>query len=122
MKILDCLIIEDAPEFATALTSQIKKLVLANISLCESFDAALETLRTKKFDLIFLDIRLGEQSGLDLLKIFTNLPPVIVLSNYSEYAQETYDMDVVADYVLKPCTDLRLLKAINRAMILIYSI
>jgi DNA-binding LytR/AlgR family response regulator len=62
---------------------------------------------------MFLDINMPEITGLDFLKTLPDPPYVIITTAYREYAIEGYDLDIV-DYLLKPISFERFLKAINR--------
>lgn len=83
---------------------------------CSTVGEAMGLLAGEKIDLIFLDVNLGSGSGLSLLKTGADLPPVIVISAYTEYALECYEIGKVVDYLLKPYTYERLLVAVNRAV------
>ncbi|MCT4591224.1 MAG: LytTR family DNA-binding domain-containing protein [Carboxylicivirga sp.] len=73
---------------------------------------AKEVLKSdRSVDLIFLDIQMPNETGIDFLKNNTIQPKVIFTTAYSEYALESYDLDV-ADYLLKPITEERFNKAI----------
>lgn len=109
-----CLIIDDEP-LAT-------KLIRAHLSRLDSFEVAgecrnalkaIDFLRKEKIDLMFLDINMPEITGLDFLKTIPNPPYVIITTAYREYALEGYDLDVI-DFLLKPISFERFLKAINR--------
>lgn len=118
MKTINCLIIDDNSESINQLSLQLKKLIFANITSCTTYDEALEILRkNKQYDIIFLDMQLQDKSGLDLIGAFPKLPPVIIITAFTHYAHQSYDEDIIVDYLLKPCTDIRLLRAINRALI-----
>lgn len=118
MKTINCLIIDDTSESIEQLSNQLKKLIFANITSCTTYDEAFEILRkSSKYDIIFLDMHLQDKLGLHLVEAFPKLPPVIVISAYTHYAQESFDEDIIVDYLLKPCSDLRLLRAINRALV-----
>jgi DNA-binding LytR/AlgR family response regulator len=74
----------------------------------------LEVLQKNSVDLLFLDIQMPEITGITLLKILQKKPLVILTTAYSEYAIESYELDVV-DYLLKPITFDRFLKAVDKA-------
>lgn len=77
---------------------------------------ALEFFRTGKADLIFLDINMPKLSGFELLKSLANPPKVIVTSAHQEFALEGYELDI-ADYLLKPFSLDRFIKAINKVTV-----
>lgn len=111
---MTCIIIEDQPP-----AQRILKKFIADIGTLElkaTFsDAlkALEFLKSNKVDLIFLDVHLPKISGLDFLKILPNPPHIILTTAFSDYALESYDFNVV-DYLLKPFSFQRFLKAVSK--------
>lgn len=112
---ITCLIVEDEPLARNLLTDYVKKVPsLELIDVCASPLAALEVLKQKSVDLLFLDIQMPEITGITLLKILQKKPLVILTTAYSEYALESYDFDVV-DYLLKPITLERFLRAVDKA-------
>lgn len=115
MNTLKILIVEDSQEVALQLSNLLSKLLLTEISFAYTFYEAVRMIREKNYDIIFLDMLLDTKLGTDLLSIHPNLPPVIVLSAYPDYALKTYEFDSVVDYLQKPVEEIRLLKAINRA-------
>lgn len=91
--------------------------LLPNMKLAEQcYDAieALDFLRNHKVDLIFLDLNMPKLKGFDFLKTLPNSPKVIVTTAYKEYALEGYELNII-DYLLKPFSFERFLKAINKA-------
>ena len=75
---------------------------------------ALEFLKTNSVDLLFVDVKMPDISGMDFLKSLSKAPLVIFTTAYQEYALESYDFQTV-DYLLKPFDFGRFLKAVNKA-------
>jgi two-component system, LytTR family, response regulator len=110
-----CLIVEDEPLARNLLTEYVKKVPFLNlVQACSNPMEALEVLRTNPVDILFLDIQMPEITGITFLKILQKKPLVILTTAYSEYALESYELDVV-DYLLKPVTFDRFLKAVDKA-------
>jgi DNA-binding LytR/AlgR family response regulator len=109
-----CLIIDDEPLAIKLIRTHLSKLDSFEIAgECKNALKAVEFLKNEKVDLMFLDINMPEITGLDFLKTLSNPPYVIITTAYREYAIEGYDLDVV-DFLLKPISFERFLKAINR--------
>jgi DNA-binding LytR/AlgR family response regulator len=92
--------------------------LLPNMELQQHcYDAleALQYLNANKVDLIFLDLNMPKLKGFDFLKTFSAPPKVIVTTAYSEFALQGYELNVV-DYLLKPFSFERFLKAVNKAI------
>ena len=92
--------------------------MLPNMELKRScYDAieAMDYLRSNTVDLIFLDLNMPKLKGFDFLKTLQNPPKVIVTTAYSEHALEGYELNVV-DYLLKPFSFERFIKAVNKAI------
>ncbi|MET0645736.1 MAG: LytTR family DNA-binding domain-containing protein [Pyrinomonadaceae bacterium] len=111
---INCIIVEDEP-LALERTKEYA-LRLPFLSLLATFDDALDALtflQTNKVDLIFLDINLGEVSGIQLLETSAIDSQVILTTAYQEYALKGFDLKV-ADYLLKPFTFERFVQAVER--------
>ena len=78
-----------------------------------AFEAA-DFLHKQKIDLIFLDIKMPDISGIDFLRSIPNPPMVIFTTAYSEHAVQSFELDAI-DYLLKPFSLTRFLKACNKA-------
>ena len=78
-----------------------------------AFEAA-SYLQKNKIDLIFLDIKMPDISGIEFLKSISNPPMVIFTTAYSEHAVQSFELDAI-DYLLKPFSLARFLKASNKA-------
>jgi two-component system, LytTR family, response regulator len=112
---LKCLIVEDEPLARNLMIEYVKKVsYLQLVDACSNPLAALEVLRNNEIDILFLDIQMPEITGITLLKTLKKKPLVILTTAYSEYAIESYELDVV-DYLLKPITFDRFLKAVDKA-------
>lgn len=109
-----CLIVDDEPLARSLLKDYVSKVSsLKLVEVCSSPVAAMEILQSQPVDLLFLDIQMPEITGLSLLKIMKKKPLVVLTTAYSEYALESYELDVV-DYLLKPITFTRFLQAIDK--------
>ncbi len=111
---LTCLVVDDEPLARKLLVDYITKIPsLTLVGTCTNPLEAREILLTKKIDLLFLDIQMPEITGISFLRSLKKHPMVILTTAYSEYALEGYELDVV-DYLLKPITFERFLKAIDK--------
>src|SRR5215211_3188030 len=111
---INCIIVEDEP-LALERTKEYA-LRLPCLNLSATFDDALDALaflQTDEVDLIFLDINLGEVSGIQLLETSAITSQVILTTAYPEYALKGFDLKV-ADYLLKPFTFERFVQAVDR--------
>jgi DNA-binding LytR/AlgR family response regulator len=111
---INCIIVEDEPLALERTKEYVLKLPFLNLRA--TFDNALDALvflKTNKVDLIFLDINLGEMSGIQLLETSAVKSQVILTTAYQEYALKGFDLKV-ADYLLKPFTFERFVQAVER--------
>jgi DNA-binding LytR/AlgR family response regulator len=111
---MNCIIIEDQPPAQRILKKYVKDYGALNLKGCFS-DAiqAMEFLKSEEVDLIFLDIHLPKISGFDFLKAMPKLPHIILTTAFPDYALESYEFNVV-DYLLKPFSFERFVKAISK--------
>jgi DNA-binding LytR/AlgR family response regulator len=111
---ITCIIIEDEKPAQEVLRSFIAKAEW--ITLGAVFGDAIEAidyLKKNDVDMIFLDIQIPGITGIDFLKILKNPPQIIITTAYSDYAIEAFELDV-RDYLMKPFSFDRFLKAVNR--------
>lgn len=80
---------------------------------CETAIEAANVLRKAHVDVLLLDVEMPQMSGLELIASLKDPPRVILVSGREAYALEAFEADVV-DYLLKPVTYARFLKAIER--------
>jgi len=109
-----CLIVDDEPLARKLLQGHAGQMdTLELVGECSNAIKASELLRTTEVDLLFLDIKMPQITGIDFLKMLRNPPSVIFTTAYREYALEGFELDVI-DYLLKPVTFDRFFKAIEK--------
>ncbi len=113
---ITCIVVEDEPLAMERTTGYIQKIPA--LELLGSFDNAMDAyhfIQQHKVQLIFLDINLGELSGIQLLESTTINSQVIITTAYPEYALKGYDLNVT-DYLLKPFLFDRFLQAVDKVI------
>lgn len=114
---INCIIIEDEPLALERTKNYVLKVPFLNLhSTFDNGMDALVFLKSSHVDLIFLDINMGEFSGIQLLESANIKSEVIITTAYNEYALKGYDLNVT-DYLLKPFTFERFLQAVDKAEI-----
>lgn len=109
-----CIIVDDEPLAIEVIENHLSKISgFEIVKKCSSAIEAFEVLKTKKIDLMFLDIQMPELTGIEFLRTTSNPPKVIFTTAHRKYALEGYELDVV-DYLLKPISFERFFKAINK--------
>jgi len=112
---LNCLIIDDEPIARKGLEEYVDEIdFLQRVASCETAVKASNYLNDQKIDLIYLDIHMPKLSGIDFLKTLKHPPLTILTTAYPNYALEGYSLDII-DYLLKPITFDRFLKASHKA-------
>lgn len=109
-----CIVIDDEQPARKLIEMHLSGL--KDFELVGSFDNPLDAfsfLQKNTIDLIFLDIQMPQISGIDLIKSIKNCPGVILTTAFREYAVEAFELDVV-DYLVKPITYERFIKAISK--------
>ncbi|WBO83354.1 LytR/AlgR family response regulator transcription factor [Hymenobacter yonginensis] len=113
---LRCLVIDDDPLSIQIVENCIASTgFLTSAGSCTSAVQAAEVLRTQSVDLLFLDVEMPLMSGIDLLRTLQNPPLVVLITSSQQYAVEAFEHDVV-DYLVKPISYARFLKASQRAL------
>jgi DNA-binding LytR/AlgR family response regulator len=112
---ITCIIVDDEPLAREGLERLVKEAgFLDLVALCGSAMEANRILSSEKIDLMFLDIQMPRMLGTDFLRSLEIKPQVIITSAYTDFALEGFELNVL-DYLLKPITPDRFLKAVNRA-------
>jgi len=109
-----CIIIDDEPIAIKVIQEHLDKfdqIVCVN-GFTKAIDA-IEVLNTENIDLLFLDINMPGISGIEFLKSLSNPPKVIFTTAYRNFAVDAFDLDAL-DYLVKPISFERFLKAINK--------
>lgn len=113
--ILKVLIADDEPIARDILTDYVSKApMLELVATCSNALEVFAELNKQKVDLLLLDINMPEITGMDLLRSLKEPPMVIFTTAYSEYAIESYELNAV-DYLLKPISFDRFMKAVSKA-------
>lgn len=111
---LKFIVVDDEPlahEIIEEFCSMIPHIQLAHH--CYNAMEAMQYLNNNSVDFMFLDINMPKLRGLDFLKTLTNPPKTIITTAYKEHALEGFELNVV-DYLLKPFSFDRLVKAVNK--------
>lgn len=114
---MNCLILDDEPLALELLEDYISRVpFLHMVAKCSSAVEAMEILKKKEVHLLFLDIRMPDIDGIQLLKnfSFTIRPLIVFTTAYDEYAIEGFNLDVL-DYLVKPIPYERFLKTCIKA-------
>jgi DNA-binding LytR/AlgR family response regulator len=111
---LKCLIVDDEPLAIEIIETYLSRFPNVKIEgKCSNAIKALELLRTKKIDLMFLDIQMPQITGTDFLKSLYNPPKVIFTTAYRDYALDGFELNAI-DYLLKPISFERFIKAMDK--------
>jgi two-component system, LytTR family, response regulator len=112
--VINCIIIDDEPLALQLLEDFVNKTPY--LTLAGKFDEplqALPLLRSMKVDLLLLDIKMPDISGIDFFKSLATKPEVIFTTAYSEFALDGFELKAI-DYLLKPISFEKFLSACNR--------
>ncbi len=114
-----CVITDDEPIARKGLQRYVEKISsLELVATCEDALSLNAFLKNNEVDLLFLDIEMPYLNGIEFLQSITNPPKVIFTTAYEKYAIKGYELEVL-DYLLKPISFDRFLKAVNKAEIIL---
>lgn len=113
---LKCLIVDDEAIAIEGIVDYARKLdFLEVVETCSSALEAIDVLKSREIDVMFLDINMPHLSGLDFLEALDKSPLTILCTAYSEYALDGFRLNVV-DYLLKPYTFQQFFRAVQKAL------
>lgn len=112
---MNCIIIDDE-EMARMIITQFAES-LSEIKVVNTFSNALEAIKylnQHEVDLIFLDIHMPNFSGFDFIQTIKNPPRIILVTSDAEFAIEAFEYECIIDYLVKPITEARFLKTLQK--------
>lgn len=113
---LNVLIVDDEPLALDVLETYIGQMPeLKLVRRCTNALEANEVLNSESIDLMFIDIQMPQITGIDFVKNLTDPPMVVFTTAYPNYAIQGFDLNAL-DYLLKPISMERFMKAVNRAV------
>jgi two-component system, LytTR family, response regulator len=113
---LKCIVIDDEPLAREGIADYVRQV--NTLQLCGVFSDAIEAtnfLASEKVDLIFLDIEMPKLNGIAFIQSLRNPPLIIFTTAYPHHALKGFELDVL-DYLVKPISFERFLKATNKAL------
>jgi len=121
-KKINCLAVDDEPPALLVIEKYVTSIPsLQLVGKCSNAVDALNVFQSNQIDLIFLDIQMPYILGTDFMRTLSNPPKVIFTTAFRKYAVDGFELDAV-DYLLKPISFERFLKAINKVMKLNFSV
>lgn len=114
ISLLKAIIMDDEPLAHNVILHHLKEHCDVDVvTQCYNATQALTYLAQHEVDLLFVDIQMPELDGINMLKILSNRPYVIIVSAFQEYAIQGFELDVV-DYLMKPVSSVRLSQALDK--------
>jgi DNA-binding LytR/AlgR family response regulator len=114
LKKINCIVADDESLARDIIKRHIKHLERLNIvAECANGLEVFTAIKNTQADLLFLDIQMPHLTGIDLLRTLKNPPAVIITTAFPEFALEGYELNVM-DYLLKPISFERFLKAVDK--------
>jgi DNA-binding LytR/AlgR family response regulator len=112
---VNVLIVDDEFHARKLLADYVSKIPFLHLATtCPNVFEAMDVMQRERIDLLILDIRMPGMTGVEFARSLNRSPVIIFSSAYSEYAVESYELEV-ADYLLKPVEFPRFLQAVYKA-------
>ncbi len=113
---LTAIAIDDEPRALEVVEMHASRVPFLDLkaTFTDAFEA-IPYLQQNKIDLLFLDIKMPDISGIEFIHILQKVPMVVFTTAYSEYAVKGFELDAI-DYLLKPFSLARFTKACNKAL------
>lgn len=111
---IKCLIIDDEPLAIKIIKKHLESF--EDFEVTHTFNNPIEAfnmLAQEPIDLVFLDINMPRLNGIEFIRNLSTSPYIIITTAYREYAVESFELDVL-DYLVKPISLKRLMKALNK--------
>ncbi|OOQ60812.1 LytR/AlgR family response regulator transcription factor [Mucilaginibacter pedocola] len=110
----NCIVVDDEPLARQLLEGYIAQTPGLNcVAVCQSAIEAFSVLHEQQVDVMFLDIQMPGITGVNFLRSLKNAPKVIFTTAYADYAVDAFELEAV-DYLLKPITFERFIKAVQK--------
>jgi len=112
---IKCIITDDEPFARKGLQGYVEQIDFLELKgVCENAVELNSLLKKEPVDLLFLDIEMPYVTGIDFLKNITAPPKVVFTTAYEKYALQGFELEVL-DYLLKPISFERFMRAANKA-------
>jgi two-component system, LytTR family, response regulator len=117
--IINCLVLDDEQHAIDVLEEHIKDTPYLHLTIATTdIKEAITTLNKEAVDLIFLDVQMPGITGIEFIEMLKGNYHIVISSAYSQYAMDAFEHDVV-DFLLKPVTYPRFLKATQKVIHLV---
>jgi DNA-binding LytR/AlgR family response regulator len=113
---MNCIIIDDEEMARAIMTQMISRY--PELKLIQEFPNAIQAIKflnNVEVDLIFLDIHMPDFTGFDFIQSLKNPPKIVLVTSDKNFAIEAFEYECIVDYLVKPITEDRFLKAILKA-------
>ncbi|MCK4663217.1 MAG: response regulator transcription factor [Bacteroidales bacterium] len=119
---INCIAVDDEPLALKKMKQYIERIDFLNLlALIDNGVDAINFIKQHKVDLVFLDIQMNDLTGIEMLESISSKPIIIFTTAYENYALQGYELRIT-DYLLKPISFNRFLKAVDRVTEVIQNI